>query len=322
VIVNYCQWRNTARLTRALRRSQAARAGAAEIVIVDNHSPAHSLLNKLRRLNGVSLRRFGRNRGFAKAVNEGSRLATGDWLLLLNPDTSVPGGFFDDATALARRIAVDSPRAGVIGLAINESDGSAQPSCGPLPTFFGTISGLIRPRAARKCRASTSAERTSVPWATGCALLIRRDCLRELGGFDEDFFLYYEDVDFCRRAREHGWEVCFEPDLHVTHHTPLHSRRVPAPLRLMTRHALLTYGVKHWPRWQAAVMGAIVWLESGLRQAMAWLRGRAPDVHFHRQTRKIVGDVLAGREAKAKARIRAAAEFLAPTAAAQDGRAR
>ena len=48
-------------------------------------------------------------------------------------------------------------------------------------------------------------------WVTGCCLLVRRDCLEQLGGFDPDFFLYYEDVDLCRRAREQGWTVAFEP---------------------------------------------------------------------------------------------------------------
>src|SRR5438067_1649900 len=85
VIVNYRQWRNTARLARQLLDSAADRAGAAEVVIVDNHSPTHPLLRKLRRTEGVSLRRFGRNHGFAWGVNEGCRLSRGAWFLLLNP---------------------------------------------------------------------------------------------------------------------------------------------------------------------------------------------------------------------------------------------
>src|SRR5882724_2400013 len=93
VIVNYRQWRNTARLTRQLLDSAAGRAGAAEVVVVDNHSRAHPLRRKLRRTEGVSLRRFGRNRGFARGVNEGCRLSRGAWLLLLNPDVTVPPGF-------------------------------------------------------------------------------------------------------------------------------------------------------------------------------------------------------------------------------------
>src|SRR4029434_4765531 len=79
VIVTSCQWRNTARVTRQLRRCEAVRRGAAEVVIVDNHSPADRSARKLRRLSGVSVFRNGENRGFAKAVNRGSKLSRGEW---------------------------------------------------------------------------------------------------------------------------------------------------------------------------------------------------------------------------------------------------
>src|SRR5262245_66150466 len=95
VIVNYRQWRNTARLARLLLDSAAGRTGAAEVVIIDNHSPKHRLRAKLRRTDGASLRRFGRNYGFARGVNEGCRLSRGEWFLLLNPDVTVAPGFLD-----------------------------------------------------------------------------------------------------------------------------------------------------------------------------------------------------------------------------------
>ncbi|MFO0822709.1 MAG: glycosyltransferase [Gemmataceae bacterium] len=107
VIVNFCQWRNTARLVNQLRKSIAVRTGTAEIVIVDNHSPFHPVVRKLEKMNGVTIRRFNRNCGFARAVNRGvndatekprgkgkhqrrphlaSPRASSEWVLLLNPD--------------------------------------------------------------------------------------------------------------------------------------------------------------------------------------------------------------------------------------------
>ena len=112
-------------------------------------------------------------------------------------------------------------------------------------------------RARRKYHAVAPEQRCRVPWLTGCCVLLRRDCYEQLAGFDEDFFLYYEDVDLCRRATERGWSVWYEPALTVTHHRPLHARSVPAHLRLFTRHASLTYARKHWPGWHAARFGAI-----------------------------------------------------------------
>lgn len=320
VIVNYCQWKNTARLAKQLRHSMAARSGIAEIVIVDNRSPGSRLVGKLRRTDGISLRRFKRNRGFAKAVNEGCRLSRGDWFLLLNPDMSVPPDFLNDVESLVKRIEAEDPRVGVVGLGVRNSDGSTQPSCGPLPTLLGTLGGLCLPRSLRKCKPLTADSRTDVPWATGCALLVRKECLNDVGGFDEDFFLYYEDVDFCRRAAEGGWKVCHEPSLSVTHHTPLHTREVSAPLRFVTRHALLTYGIKHWSRLQSTLLGGLIWLEASARQFKAWCKGQADDAFFHAQTRRIVGHALAQRHRDVRRGIRHAADNLAAGAAAQDGK--
>src|SRR5262245_22377677 len=101
VIVNYRQWQETTDLAEQLRSNFCLRDGRAEIVVVDNHSPAHRLSKRLRRLPGVSLRRWEKNRGFAKAVNEGCRLARGDWFLLLNPDTTPSDEFLDGVLALA-----------------------------------------------------------------------------------------------------------------------------------------------------------------------------------------------------------------------------
>src|SRR5262249_41767950 len=117
----------------------------------------------------------------------------------------------------------------------------------------------------RKYQAASSTGRSRVDWVTGCCLLLRRSCWEDLGGFDRDFFLYYEDVDLCWRARQRGWSVWHEPGLSVMHHHPLHGRTVSPPLRLITRHALLTYAHKHWPAWQVRLLSGIVRAEAALR---------------------------------------------------------
>jgi len=320
VIVNFCQWNNTARLTRQLRRCEAVRRGAAEVVIVDNHSPNSRAARKLRRLSGVSVVRNGENRGFAKAVNRGGRLSRGEWVLLLNPDVTVPDGFLDEVLDAAQRWPARDPKAGVIGFQLRNRDGTKQASSGPFPTLLGTVAGLVLPRSRRKTRHRPLTERRQVPWATGGCLLVRRDCYEEVGGLDESYFLYYEDVDFCRRARRAGWSVWYEPDLRVTHHFPLHTRSVPAPLRLVTRHALLTYSRKHWPRWQSRLLSGLVWAEAGGRELLARWRNQPVAATCFRELRRLVGDVAAGRASAVARRIRFAAGYLDPIAAAQDGR--
>jgi len=320
VVVNFCQWRNTARLVRQLRRSHAVRSGLAEVVIVDNHSPYHPVVRRLKRLSGIRIRGLSRNHGFARAVNRGCGLGKGHWMLLLNPDVTVEEGFLDDVTATLDRLDASAPKAGVVGFRLRNADGSGQASSGPFPTFSNTLSGLFRPRSRRKCRHQQSEEREAVAWVTGGCLLVRRDCFAQLSGLDEAFFLYYEDVDFCRRAADAGWSVWYDPGLEVTHHWPLHARRVPAPLRLMTRHALLTYARKHWPRWQARGLSWLLWVEASLRQAWAAVRGDRDSAHCSGELRRLLGDVCQGRPGDARKRIRQVAAFLDPVAAEQDGR--
>lgn len=320
VIVNFCQWKNTARLTKQLRRCEAIRRGAAEIVIVDNHSPKNRLAKALHKLSGVSVVRFGRNFGFAKAVNRGSNLSRGEWVLLLNPDCTVPENFLDDVLEAAQRFPAVDPSAGVIGFQLRNRDGSKQASCGAFPTFSRTLAGLVLPRSRRRCQHQSLIGRQPVPWVTGGCLLVRRDCYEEIRGLDETFFLYYEDVDFCRRARAAGWSVWYEPELRVTHHFPLHTRSVPAPLRLVTRHALLTYARKHWSKWQSGLLSGIVWTEALTREKLARRRNDSTSADCFAELRGLVGDVYHGREAEAKSRIRYAANFLDAVAAENDGK--
>jgi hypothetical protein len=115
--------------------------------------------------------------------------------------------------------------------------------------------------------------------------------------------------------------VWYDPALQVTHHHPLHTRAVPAPLRLVTRHALLTYAKKHWAGWQAAVLGGVVWTEAKLRGLMARRANDATATDCFRRLSELVGHVLNDRTADAEATIRYAADFLAEVANANDGRA-
>jgi N-acetylglucosaminyl-diphospho-decaprenol L-rhamnosyltransferase len=303
VIVNYRQWENTAALARQLGRSACLRRERAEVVIVDNHSPPHPLARRLRQLPGVSLRRWGRNRGFASGVNEGWRLSRGRWLLLLNPDVSVPAGFLDAALTLARRLDRQEPGAGIVGFALRNGDGSRQLSAGAFPTLARTLAGLLRPRARRKCHDLRVRRRCEVDWVTGCCLLVRRECLEELDGLDEDFFLYYEDVDLCLRARARGWSVWYDPSLEVVHHQPLHARAVPPALRLVTRHSLLTYARKHWPRWQVPLLAGIVGAEALARRAWAWWRGDGEAGKLFRELGALTGELARGHWRAARRRL-------------------
>jgi GT2 family glycosyltransferase len=313
VIVNFRQWENTVALTNQLDAADCMRAGQAEVVLIDNDPDPHPLRRCVRGWAGVSLRCFNRNRGFARAVNEGCRRSRGQWLLLLNPDMRVPEEFLDRVVEAAERLAATDPRTGIIGFQLRHADGTRQGSTGPFPTLANVLAGMLRPRARRRCRPVRGPRRQAAPWVTGCCLLVRRECWEALGGFDEDFFLYYEDVDLCRRARAAGWSVWYDPAVRVTHFLPLHTRPVPAPLRVMTRHALLTYAAKHWSRRQFEMLSWVVWAESWVRQGVALVRGQRDAAGHFRRLRALTSDLLRGRGLRARFRLLNSAEALRRT---------
>jgi N-acetylglucosaminyl-diphospho-decaprenol L-rhamnosyltransferase len=303
IVVNYRQWDRTADLVRQLQASACLRRGDAEIVIVDNHSPPHPAARRLRRMAGVSVRRWEANHGFARAANEGCRLSQGEWFLLLNPDTTLSEGFLDGALALADHLTTAEPRAGIVGFHLRNGDGSQQLSAGPFPTLASTLWRLLLPRSRRKYHAPRAPQRSRVPWVTGCCMLMRRACVQDLDGLDEAFFLYYEDVDLCLRARQQAWSVWYEPNLAVVHHNPLHCRAVPAVLRMVTRHSLLTYAAKHWPRWQCRLLSRIVRTEALARRLGAWWSGDATQSRTFGQIGALAAELAHGETAIAQARI-------------------
>lgn len=300
VIVNYCQWVNTLRLIRQLHRSACVAGGAAEVLVIDNHSPTHPRTVTLRRRRHVSLRRWRRNRGFARAANEGIRLSRGDWLLFLNPDTTVEPGFLDNVIALAERTAAD---VGLVGLRLRDADGAVQASAGPFPRLASTLLRLLLPRKRRKYGGATD-------WVTGCGLLARRQCLAELQGFDPAFFLYYEDVDLCRRAVAAGWSVRHEPSPALVHHRPLHGRPVAPHVRLFARHALLTYAGHHWPRWQARFLAWLVGWEAWLRGRFARWRGDGRAAWVFRELSRLAAELARGGADAAQRRLRRVARRM------------
>jgi GT2 family glycosyltransferase len=303
IIVNYRQWDNTADLVQQLMSHACLRHEDAEVVIVDNHSPGHQHVRRLRRLPGVSLRRWNKNHGFAQAVNEGCRLSRGDWFLLLNPDMTLADGFLDQVLETADRLGTENPRAGIVGFHLRNPDGSRQLSFGPFPSLWSTLARLFLPRARRKYQKLRVRERCQVSWVTGCCLLVRRDCLRDVGGLDPNFFLYYEDVDLCRRARSQGWSVWYDPTVTAVHHHPLHSRPVPAALRLVTRHSLMTYAAKHWPRRHFRLLCRIVCAEAWARRLAAWWAGDTRHVMLFAELAALAQELLQGDAAGARRRL-------------------
>lgn len=233
VVVNWNGGEDILRCLQSLR--SAPSAVDMEVIVVDNASTDDSVEQIPHLFPIVRLIQTGANLGFARAANQGLAAAQGDYVLFLNPDAIVPAGTLDAAlTALQCR-----PTIGVLGVRLLNSDGSVQPSCG----HFLSLLRLIRQNCSaigldKRHRKSgwqdnlyKSTQTEEVDWAIGAFLLCPQVVLNEVGGFDEDYFLYSEDMDLCYRIRQHGYGVLYFPEVAVTHHGNLSGAQRWAELR-------------------------------------------------------------------------------------------
>jgi hypothetical protein len=197
------------------------RSGLLEVVVVDNASPDDSAAIVARDFPWARLLRSPRNLGFAGGVNLGLRAARGTHLLLVNPDVTVPPETVPGLLGYLR----EHPGVGAVGPKVLRPGGQAEVTASYRPTFHNEVVeslGLFmfrrwvpawRPRGLLDPPAGPVA----VDVLSGCFLMFPRQVLEKVGEFDEDFFMYVEDVDWCVRVREAGFEVRYVPGWSVVH---------------------------------------------------------------------------------------------------------
>jgi GT2 family glycosyltransferase len=147
------------------------------------------------------------------------------------------------------------------------------------------------PRSRRKYQPDWRIKPGAVPWVTGACVLLNPKMMEDLGGMDEDFFLYYEEVALCRAATDRGWRVEYDPSVTVRHLRPLQNRAISPKMRVITRHSKLLYFRKHLPRWQFLGLAAIIGVEAHVRGAWAKANHRAIDERCWRAVGGIVRDL-------------------------------
>ncbi|MHB8670839.1 MAG: glycosyltransferase family 2 protein [Acidimicrobiales bacterium] len=152
----------------------------------------------------------GENLGFAAAMNRLVARSDAPWFLALNPDAWPEPGAVRALVAAGDAM----PRAAAVAPRLRRPDGAAEPSTFPFPSWRVAMRGALG-TLGRLDAGEGRARR--VDWAVGAALLMRRAALDEIGGFDERYFMYVEDLDWCWRARRAGWEVWYEPAAVVRH---------------------------------------------------------------------------------------------------------
>lgn len=187
----------------------------AEIWVVDNASNDGSAEMIAREFPEVRLVVNSRNLGFAAANNQVLREINADFALLLNPDTEVPREVPRKLMAFLRT----HPRAGLVAPRLVGADGRTQTSARPFPTLLRTVSGLLGLNLKQDVPVvpEGAGAACKTDWVSGAAMMTRREALGDVGLLEETFFMYGEDVDWCRRFRDRGWEVWYLPELSVSH---------------------------------------------------------------------------------------------------------
>ena len=281
VVVNY----NTREATAACIRSVLDESPAVdlEVIVVDNGSTDGSAAAFRERFPEVVTIEAGENLGFARGVNLGARAATGEWVLLLNPDTvTLPGSL-----AALVGFAGAHPEYGLFGGRTLRPDGSVDPSsCWGAPTIwslamFATMlstafrrSRVFDPESLGPWKRDTVRE---VPIITGCLLLVRRADWERLGGMDEEYFLYGEDAEFSMRAGRAGLRRVIVPDAVIVHEVGGSSDAGGAK-GCMVMAGKVTHLRKVWSGPRARVGVALLVAGVGVRAALetATRRERAP----------------------------------------------
>ncbi len=245
VVVNYDSWPYTLRLVESLRETGHEDL---EIIVVDNDQQAVPELPRQ-----VRLIRNPENFGFARACNVGIAASGGELVVLLNPDALVGQSFFEGFEDFFER----NPAVGVAGPRIVDGEGNLQLSAREEFSFvsglFGRTSLLTRlfpknPLVKRLFPAAGEPSGpTKVDWVSGACMVLRGSTLEDIGPMDERFFMYFEDADLCRRAREAGWLVYYLPQIEVLHHTGASTRVKLRAIWNLHKSAFL-YHRKHGPR--------------------------------------------------------------------------
>jgi GT2 family glycosyltransferase len=222
-----------------------------EIILSDNGSTDGSVEFVRSNYPAVRIVENHANLGFAKGNNAGIRESRGEYVLILNPDTIIHSRSLDRLVEFADR----HPKAGAFGCRVLNADGSYQGSARLFPTVWRYwVAALYLQRLAPLCSLFLYEEyprwrgetEKIVDWQSGCCVLFRGDLLRELGGFDEQFFYHFEEVDLCRRVWNAGFSIIFTPEAVITHLGGQSVNRFPVRFEIEKHRSRYRYFYKHF----------------------------------------------------------------------------
>jgi hypothetical protein len=244
-----------------------------EVLLVDNASTDRSIEIVRSEFPEVRVLELDRNIGFGAANNRAAGEAHGQALLLLNADAWLEHGA---ATALEQKLLRD-PRTALVAPTLTYPDGGRQFVWSPARGVLGEALQKLRNPFERSAIVHGSMARAVARlagrlWYTAACVLVRSHAYRHIGGFDERYFMYFEDVDLCLRLEAAGWRLAREPRALVRHRGGLAGR---GEVGAVYRRSQLQFYDAHRPRWERAVIAQRLARRYGSEEVERWRRGEA-----------------------------------------------
>jgi len=239
VMVNYNDKLNLGQSLSVLTRGRLD--FAQEIIVVDNNSADGSRAYIKSHFPQVKIICNQRNKGFAQACNQGAKASHGKYVLFLNTDT-LP---YSQALDLMMEEIRSKPRVAAVGPALFKGSSHYQVSFGKKPAFGTELIQKCLLNPCSRLRLKWSSASKEVSWLSGACLLVRRQALEEVGFFDENFFLYFEDIDLCLRMRSRGWKLIYLPSAKIYHQGGVTTASLGLGRRFEYRKSQLYFYRKH-----------------------------------------------------------------------------
>lgn len=235
VTVSIVNHENRDSVLESLAALAAARGRArTEVIVVDNVSQDGSAEAIRRAFPDVEVVEREKRAGYGANHNVAIRRARGRHVLLLNDDARVGADAID---ALCRHLD-EHPDVAVAAPTVRAPDGTVEPTLWPRPSLRRDLRSVLRPPAAAG----------DIGWVTGCALMVRRDALERIGGFDEGFFMYSEEIDLCTRLVDAGHRIDHVPEAEVVHEGRGSTAAMPAARAVEIARSRRRYWRKHYGR--------------------------------------------------------------------------
>lgn len=270
-------------LRACLESIPAASSGDVTVIVVDNDTTDDSIRDVVAKAPGVVLHQTGENLGYGGAVNYGAaRLGPEiEWILVTNPDTVFLPGSIDTLYAAATA----DDRIGSVGPRILDTDGSIYPSARALPSLRTGVGHAVfahlwpgNPWSAAYRQSEQVAQlehgTMSAGWLSGACVMVRRTAFEQIGGFDQRYFMYFEDVQLGDSLGAHGWSNTYVADAVVSHLGGHSTRLASARMRRVHHQSAYVYMSQKYAAWYLFPLRAVVKLGLNARLVLMRLRHR------------------------------------------------